>query len=67
MPAVGLVAAILRIVWLSASPVRAENERNVMQIGMCWNDALKLPGLTCVEKAQTHTAWYWHFFYALIG
>ena len=67
VPAVGLVAAILRIVWPSASPVRAENERNVMQVGLCRNDALKLLDPACVNKAQTHTAWYGHFFHALIS
>lgn len=38
-----------------------------MQVGMCWNDTLKVPDLTCIEKAQTRTAWYWHLFYALKG
>ena len=53
--------------WPSASRLRVKNERNVMQVGLCRNDALNLPDLTCVEKAQTHTAWCGHFFRALIG
>lgn len=38
-----------------------------MQVGMCWNDTLKLPDLACMEKVETRTAWYWHLFYALKG
>lgn len=64
---IGLAVAVLLIVWLSAALVRVENERYAMQVGMCWNDTLKLPDLTCIEKAQTRTAWYWHLFYALKG
>lgn len=45
---IGLVVAVLLIVWLSAAPVRVENERYAMQAGMCWNDTLKLPDLACI-------------------
>jgi hypothetical protein len=40
---IGLVAAVLLIVWLSAALVRVENERYAMQVGMCW--------LVCVTRA----------------
>jgi hypothetical protein len=52
---IGLVVAVLLIVWLSAALVRVENERYAMSIGMCWNDALKLSDLTCVRKKKTRT------------
>ena len=64
---ISLAVAVLLIVWLSAALVRVENERYAMQVGMCWNDTMKLPDLACIEKAQTRTAWYWHLFYALKG
>ncbi len=60
------MAAVL-IVWLSAALVRVENERNALAVGMCWDDARKLPDLACIEKSQTRTAWWWHLFYALTG
>jgi hypothetical protein len=62
---IGLAAAVLLIVWLSAALVRVENERYAMFVGMCWNDKLKVPDPACVRKAKTRTAWYWHLFYAL--
>ena len=62
---VGLVVAVLLIVWLSAALVRVENERYAMAVGMCWNEARRLPDLDCVKRTQTRTAWYWHLFYAL--
>jgi len=62
-----LIAAVLMIVWLSVALVRVENERYAMQVGMCWDEKLKLPDLVCVRKAETRTAWYWHLFYALKG
>lgn len=58
------LAAVL-IVWLSAALVRVENERYALQMGMCWNESLRLPDLTCVEKSQTRTGWWWHLFHAL--
>ena len=45
---IGLAVAVLLIVWLSAALVRVENERYAMQVGMCWNDTLKLPDLACI-------------------
>ena len=52
----GLELAVLLNVWLSAVPVRVENERHAMQRGVSWNDTLQLSALVCVEKAQTRTA-----------
>lgn len=61
----GLVVAVLLIVWLSTALVRVENERYAMQLGMCWNELLRLPDPVCIQKAETRTAWYWHLVYAL--
>lgn len=62
---VALLVSVLLIVWLSAALVRVENQRYAMQVGMCWDEALKLPDPICVERSETRTAWYWHLFYAL--
>lgn len=63
----GLVVCIALLVWMASALVRVENERYALQVGMCWNEQLRLPDLACIEKAQTRTAWYWHLFYALKG
>jgi hypothetical protein len=64
---IGLVAAILLIVWLSASLVRAENERYALLIGMCRDPVTLYVSGECLAKIETRTAWYWHLFYALKG
>lgn len=62
-----LCLAVALIVWLSLALVRVESQRYAMAVGMCWNDALRLPDLACVERAETRTAWYWHLLHALKG
>jgi hypothetical protein len=62
---IGLIVAVLLIAWLSAALVRVENERYALQLGMCWNEQLKLPDITCIQKAHTRVSWYGHLFYAL--
>lgn len=32
---IGLLVAVLLVVWLSTAVVRVENERYAMQVGMC--------------------------------
>lgn len=44
---------------ISAAMVRVENQRHARQVGLCWDHTLKPPDLSCIEKAQTRTAWYW--------
>ena len=62
---VALVVAVLLIVWLTAVLVRVENERYALQLGMCWNEQLKLPDMACIQKAETRTGWWWHLRYAI--
>ena len=55
---IGLVVAVLLIVWLSAALVVERAVRHA--VGMCWNDTSEAARPACIEKAQTRTAWYWH-------
>ena len=67
---IGLIVAVLLIVWLSAALVRVENQRYAMLTGMCPG---RIPGLAhlpdpvCLQKVETRTAWYWHLVHALRG
>lgn len=63
---IGLVVAVLLIVWLSVALVRVENERYAMQVGMCKVDPVK-PIRPCLDQVETRTSWVWHLFYALKG
>jgi hypothetical protein len=67
---IGLVAAVLMIVWLSAALVRVENQRYAMLTGMCPGQIAglaHLPDPVCLQNVETRIAWYWHLFYALKG
>lgn len=64
---IGLVVAVLLIVWLSAALVRVENERYALLIGMCREATTGYVSGDCLAKVQTRTGWYWHLFYALKG
>ena len=58
---------LLMIAWLVLALVRVENQRYALQLGMCRDEARKLPDLSCIERSETRTGWYWHLYFALKG
>lgn len=63
---IGLVAAVLLVLWLATALVRVENQRYALSLGMC-QDTVSGVGsdYKCLAAVETRTAWYWHLFYAL--
>jgi len=64
---VGLVVALVLVVWLTTALVRVENQRYGLQLGMCRDLVAGLAEPTCLKTVQTRTAWYWHLFYAMLA
>ena len=48
---IGLIVAVLLIVWLSAALVRVENQRYALMVGMC-RDNLGLTDMKCLASVQ---------------
>lgn len=62
-----IVVLLLLVLALSNALIRVENQRYAMSVGMCYDERLKLPDLTCVSKARTRTNPIWHLFHGLFG
>lgn len=42
--------------------VRTENQRYALLVGMCSDQIMKI---SCLERIETRTGWWWHLYYAL--
>lgn len=64
-----LATALLAVVlfWACASLVRVENQRYALTVGMCApRPPHPVPDMSCLEKVQARTGWWWHLYHALI-
>jgi hypothetical protein len=54
------------LLWVSASLVRVENQRYALTTGMCApRPPHPVPDMTCLERVETRTGWWWHLYYAM--
>ena len=60
-----LIILSVLIIWLAASLVRVENQRNALYVGMCRDQGTGLTNYTCMRTVETRTHWMWHLLYGM--
>lgn len=57
-----IVILLFALLVIGRALVRTENQRYALFLGMCSDQVTKL---SCLERTETRTGWWWHFYYAL--